>query len=65
MPRPANANPPREVHVNLPADLAERLDRFLWSDLLGKVPYGARSDLFVSLLTNYLNIVEGEENESV
>jgi hypothetical protein len=61
MPKMPNPNPPRELRISIPSDLADRLDRFLWSDLIGAVPYGARADLFTSLLTNYLNIVEGGE----
>jgi hypothetical protein len=59
MPRPKSALPPREIFVSIPAPLYERMERMLKSDLEGKIPYGARSDLIVSLLTNYLNIVEG------
>ncbi len=59
MPRPPSPCPPKEVSVMLPQPLAQRLEAFLWSDLEQRVPYGARSDLIVSLLTNYLNLVEG------
>jgi hypothetical protein len=35
------------------------MEALLRSDLTGSIPYGARRDLIVSLLTNYLDIVEG------
>lgn len=57
MPRPPNAIPPREIHVNMPENIAARLDRLLWSELENRVPYGARSGLINTLVENYLNIV--------
>ena len=59
MPRAPNVVPPHEIYVTIPQPLYERMERILYSDLQGKIPYGARSDLIVSLLTIYLNIVEG------
>jgi hypothetical protein len=59
MPRPRAAVPPKEIFVSIPGPLYERMEAILRSDLDGKIPYGARSDLIVSLLTNYLNLVEG------
>jgi hypothetical protein len=59
MPRIPNAVPPHELYITMPQSLYERMERLLRSDLTGTIPYGARSDLIVSLLTNYLDIVEG------
>ena len=41
MPRKAAITPNRHLHTTIPADLAARLDLFLWSEVEGRVPQGA------------------------
>ena len=55
------ADRPARIHVALPESLLERLDSHLRSQVLDRIPYGARSDLIASLLVRYLDLVEGEK----
>lgn len=41
MPRPRKAIRPVEKNISLPQDLVTRVDLELYSDLEGKVPFGA------------------------
>ena len=41
MPRPRKAIRPVEKNISLPQDLVLRVDLKLWSELEGKVPFGA------------------------
>lgn len=59
MPKPPSVIPTHELFITMPEPLYQRMEALLRSDLTGTIPYGARRDLIVSLLTNYLNIVEG------
>lgn len=49
---------PREIYVSIPEDLNQRMETILRSDITGRIPYGARSDLITSLLRNYLDLVD-------
>jgi hypothetical protein len=54
MPRKAATVPPVEWSLSIPGDLAARVELELFSEVEGKVPYGARRDLMVELLTAWL-----------
>ena len=54
MPRPRKAIRPVEKNISLPQDLVTRVDLELYSDLEGKVPFGAKSELVESLLRDWL-----------
>jgi hypothetical protein len=41
MPRKAAITPNKHLHTTIPADLAARLDLYLWSEVEGRVPQGA------------------------
>jgi hypothetical protein len=41
MPRKPAVTPNKHLHTTIPAELAARLDLFLWSELEGRVPQGA------------------------
>lgn len=60
MPRPRNPDPPHELRVYIPSSLAKRMDGFLYSELDGGVPYGARGELVAALLERYLDLVAPE-----
>ena len=50
MPRPAHIIPRDRLTLRLPEDLRARLDLMLVSELEGRVPLGAYSELFIQLL---------------
>lgn len=54
MPRPKPTNPKERFEVQIRPDLAAKLKLHLFSELEGRVPYGAVSSLFEQLLADYL-----------
>ena len=54
MPRPRNADRPREKAVSLPGSLLDRADAVLTDPHEGKVPHGRYAKLFTLLLANWL-----------
>jgi hypothetical protein len=54
MPRTRRVNHPIEKKISLPADIVTAVELELWSDLEGKVPYGAWSKLVERLLRDHL-----------
>ena len=46
MPRPAKVVRPRKIHISLPEDLALRLELYLFSPALNRVPYAAFQKFF-------------------
>jgi hypothetical protein len=53
MPRRAAITPNRILTTSLPADLATRVELLLWSDVEGKIPYGAWQEFLVKLIREY------------
>ena len=53
MPRPKSITPNRHFHTTLPADLGLRLELLLYSESLGRVPYGAYQELLIQLLRRF------------
>ena len=58
MARPASINKPIEKKLSLDAELVAKVELALFSDLEGRVPYGAWSGLIEQLLREYFNRVE-------
>ena len=50
--------PTIERKINLPEALDAELQLLLWSDIDGRVPYGALSNLIVPLLQQYLQALK-------
>lgn len=55
MARPASINKPIEKKLSLDAELVAKIELALFSDLEGRVPYGAWSGLIDQLLREYFN----------
>lgn len=53
MPRPRNAIKSIEKNISIPEDLVARVELELWSELEGKVPFGAWKELIVGLLREH------------
>ena len=61
MPRPRKAIRPVEKNISLPEDLVARVDLELYSDLEGKVPFGAWQRYVERLIREDLAKREGGE----
>lgn len=59
MPRPRLTDRPKQFNVQLPESLYAKLRVELYSELEGRVPHGALSELVQSLVRNWL-IERGE-----
>lgn len=59
MPRPRKAVRPVEKNISLPEDLVARVDLELYSDLEGKVPFGAWKKYVEGLIREDLRKREG------
>ena len=55
MPKPRRVDRPVEKSISLPQTLCAQVDIMLYSELEGRVPFGAWSKLMESLLTEWLN----------
>lgn len=55
MARPASINKPIEKKLSLDAELVAKVELALFSDLEGRVPYGAWSGLIEQLLREYFS----------
>ena len=58
MARPASINKPIEKKLSLDAELVTKVELALFSDLEGRVPYGAWSGLIEQLLREHFNRAE-------
>ena len=58
MARPASINKPIEKKLSLDAELVAKVELALFSDLEGRVPYGAWSGLIEQLLREYFSRAE-------
>lgn len=54
MPRPLKLDRPVGVKIWLPQSIFEKLRRELYSEVEGKVPHGAQSELCEILITRWL-----------
>ena len=53
MPRPKKVDRPVEKTISLPASLVAKVDLELFSELEGKVPFGAWQQFLVGLIERY------------
>ena len=54
MPRPRNLEATHRIEARIPSSLYAKLQIELYSDLEGRVPFGATSELFTLLVANWL-----------
>jgi len=55
MPRKPSITPNKHLHTTIPADLATRLDLFLWSDVEQRVPQGAYQSFICDAIRDFFN----------
>lgn len=63
MSRPRNTSRSVDVHVLLPEDLVADISLILFSDLEGRVPYGAFQKFYTQALREYLHKLKEDTNE--
>jgi hypothetical protein len=54
MARTAKIDRPRPTEIQLPASIRAKIDSELYSEIEGRVPHGALSELFVGLAADWL-----------
>lgn len=54
MPRPRKVDRPHRMELQLPESLYAKMNAELYSDLEGRVPHGAYSNLFETLVSRWL-----------
>ncbi|MEK6849358.1 MAG: hypothetical protein AABY01_02185 [Nanoarchaeota archaeon] len=60
MGRPALINPTVSIHMQIRSDLMTKVDLLLYSNVEGKVPYGAYQRFFTERLNEYFdNLAKG------
>jgi hypothetical protein len=55
MPRPRAVVPNRHIHTTLPAELATRLELYLWSESEQRVPWNAIQTFFVQRISEFFS----------
>lgn len=53
MPRKASVTPNKHLHTTIPADLAARLELYLYSEVEGRVPQGAYQEFVCRAIRNF------------
>lgn len=53
MPKPKKIDTPVEKHISIPQSLSTRIDLELFSDLEGKIPFGAWAKFLLNLITEH------------
>lgn len=54
MPRPKKVDRPVEFKFYLPSSISMKLEIELFSEVEGKVPFGARNELIIRLISEWL-----------
>lgn len=54
MPRPKAIDKGERFEVHMPKSLCDKVRRELYSDIEGRVPFGAISELYIELTTQWL-----------
>lgn len=54
MPRAKKIDRPQHVSIRLPTSIVAKVELELHSDLIGRVPFGAKSELVEGLLRDWL-----------
>lgn len=62
MPRPRKVDRPQRVEFQLPASLYARMQLVLFSPIEGRVPVGRVSELYTRLTQEWLDSLEGTNN---
>lgn len=60
MARPKKTIPTIYRNIGLPADLVEKMDQELHSEVEGRIPFGAQQRFFTKLLRDYFDQSETE-----
>lgn len=55
MSRPKKTIPTVFKNIGIPKDLADKVDGHLFSDVEGKIPFGAQQEFFTKLLRDYFD----------
>ena len=63
MAKPKNLIPSVEKKISIEADLCARMELSLYSELEGRIPYGAQSQLINQLLRQHYREVDARETE--
>lgn len=58
MPRPKKILRSHPNTISIPEDLQAKLELHLYSDLEGRVPFGAKQKFFIQLLTEFFSAQE-------
>lgn len=58
MPRPKSLIPKTRVEIQLHSDLVARMDLLLFSDVQGRVPYGAREEFIANLIREHFSRID-------
>jgi len=58
MPRIKSVNPSVDKHIHLPTDLCARVELELYSDLEGRVPFGAWQTFVTKLIKEHFELIE-------
>ena len=64
MPKPRRVDRPVEKSISLPQTLCAQVDIMLYSELEGRVPFGAWSKLMESLLAEWLAKINNQPQGS-
>jgi len=64
MARPKNTIKSVSRNISIPADLCELMDKELYSELEGKIPFGAQQVFFTKLLREYFEPKPQPEGEA-
>lgn len=51
-------------NIALPEDLAAKVELHLYSELEGKIPFGAQQEFFSQLLRDYFSKMEGKAGQN-
>lgn len=62
MPRAKNTIPTMQLNVAIATDLMAKLELLLFSEVEGKVPHGAKSELISNLLRQHFSKIEGRQS---
>lgn len=54
MPRPFKVDRPKRLEVQLPESIYSKLQTELYSEIEGRVPHGAATELVTGLVSNWL-----------
>jgi hypothetical protein len=59
MAKPKKVIPTVEKKISIPTDLCARIEMDLYSELEGRIPYGAQSEFIVGLIRSHYQALDG------